>query len=133
MPTITNDHGRSHVFNLDIDQAGRGPYLVTQTGYAPGDLTLTEKVFILRRDGGWVDCLFFFMARDLGTLEIAVFDTMREVIGLFEQLSGEARVEPLPFTAEEMLAWEAGNPGVRPGLPGLRHFVEHYKQQHRNG
>ena len=54
MRTLTNDYRDAHVLNLGSSGEG-GPYLVTQTGVAPGDPLPKTRMFVLRPDGYWVD------------------------------------------------------------------------------
>lgn len=54
MSEITNHYRDFTVVDLTPSISREGPYLVTQVGVAPKDLSCREKMFVLRRDGCWV-------------------------------------------------------------------------------
>lgn len=84
----------------------RGPYMVTQTGSAPGDPTQRECTFALTRKGTWMHCfLFFMLPRDLRR-SVAVFEDMTAVTQLCDSLPSKPVVETVDSLQE--LLHEAG-------------------------
>lgn len=63
-----------------------GPYMITQEGYDPADLTMTPDEFVLGRSGQWLSLRHFFrMAVDDRRAEF-VFGTVAEVMQMMEDL-----------------------------------------------
>lgn len=103
MSTLQNDFARFTIVNLEPDSPSRGPFIVAQNGSAPGDPRVRNKIHLLARDGTWVDFAVLFtepaaMAADL------LFDTVAEMIGVIEKLTGPAVVRPIVLDAEQSLA-----------------------------
>ncbi len=87
----------------------RGPYMVVQTGSAPGDSEFRECTFALIRRGPWMHCfVFFILPRELRR-KVAVFETVPEVMRLAETLIGNPVVETI-----ESLPRLLGEAGFRP-------------------
>ena len=68
-----------------------GPYVVTQEGYDPDDVTLTPDEFILRRSGEWLSLSFFFQMPELDRPEF-VFRTAAEVMQVMNDLPPKVQI-----------------------------------------
>ncbi len=73
----------------------RGPYMVAQTGSAPGDPEQRECTFALTRRGTWLHHYILFMLPPELRDRIVVFETVPEVIDLAEGLVGTPEVETI--------------------------------------
>lgn len=96
--TITNHFADFHLLNVASTTRhpdDRGPYMVVQTGSAPGDPELRECTFALTRRGTWLHCFLFFMMPRAVRRQIAVFESVAEVMALTEGLTGTPTVETL--------------------------------------
>src|SRR5438270_12506314 len=99
MRTITNNYRDAQILNLGTG-AGRGPYLVTQTGVAPTDQQGKTRMFVLRPDGRWVDFNAYACQGKPEAMDELVFPTMAEVMKTFSKLSGRPQVMELPIDKE---------------------------------
>jgi len=73
----------------------RGPYMVAQTGSAPGDPAQRECTFALTKRGTWLHHYILFMLPQDVRDEIVVFETVAEVMDLAEGLVGTPEVETI--------------------------------------
>lgn len=70
----------------------RGPYLILQTGYEPGDVTMKATEYLLGRSGEWL-ALYWFLRMPLQDRRAEfVFGTVTEVMTVMEGLCGDVRV-----------------------------------------
>ncbi len=110
--TITNsfqDFRLLEISRTTKHPESRGPYMVAQTGSTPGDPEVRECTFALTRRGTWLHCyIFFLLPRDLRR-QIAVFETVPEVMELAGRLTGNPVVETI-----ESLPRLLGDAGFRP-------------------
>lgn len=123
MPAISNDDKKSLIWNLDTSGKSKGPYLVVQTGYVPGDQTMTEQQFVLRPDGFWADFNIYLSSPGLGLLNEVVFKSLADVLKLFSSLGPDPKIAPERCSAEALSRMIAANPQVRQGLLGLQKWV----------
>jgi hypothetical protein len=68
-----------------------GPYVVSQEGYDPDDVTLTPDEFILRRSGEWAPLSLFFQLPEPDRAEF-VFQTAAEVMQLMNNLPSKVQI-----------------------------------------
>ena len=129
MPSLSNDVDRAQLLNLDPTDEARGPWIIVQTGYDPKDDTLREGMFLLRRDGQWVDIAYYF-TNPPHVLDEAVYETTAEAGALLRDMSGRPHVATVEITEEALAAWIAGCAQPKPGLPGLRQWVVDYRGRH---
>lgn len=73
----------------------RGPYMVVQTGSAPGDPEFRECTFALTHKGTWMHCYVFFLLPRPLRRKIAVFESVPEVMNLAGGLTGDPVVETI--------------------------------------
>ena len=78
----------------------RGPYMVAQTGSAPGDPAQRECTFALTKRGTWLHHYILFMLPQDVRDEIVVFETVAEVMDLAEGLVGTPVVETIESLGE---------------------------------
>jgi hypothetical protein len=67
-----------------------GPYMVTQEGYDPEDLTMTANEFVLGRSGKWLSLAHFFRLAVPERREEFVFGTAAEVMQMMDELPTKA-------------------------------------------
>jgi hypothetical protein len=96
--TITNSYQDVRLISLkNWKSAGEiaardhgGPYVISQEGYAPKDLTCEPDEFLLSRSGEWLSLgLFFRLPPEVRRREF-MFGTVAEVIQLLEGLPSDA-------------------------------------------
>lgn len=110
MKTLSNQYQDMEVVDLDAAPERRGPYLVMQTGVAPHDPTVRERLFILRPDGQWAELNAYLSAGRPELLDEVVFTSMDELLAVVGDLSGEACVEELPVSKAGLQAWLVEHP-----------------------
>lgn len=123
MPAISNDEKKAQIWNLDTTGKGKGPFLVLQAGYVPGDQTLTELQFVLRPDGVWADFNIYLTSPKLKLLDQVVFKSLVDVLNLFSTMGTTPQIAPERISLETLSAWMVSNPQVQPGLPGLQKWI----------
>ncbi|MEK7953343.1 hypothetical protein [Luteolibacter soli] len=69
-----------------------GPYVILQTGYVPGDLTMKAADHLLGRSGEWLSFHWFIRMPAPERRAEFVFGTVSEVMTLLEDLSGPVLV-----------------------------------------
>src|SRR5256886_3930718 len=113
MRTITNNYRDAQILNLGTG-AGKGPYLVTQTGVAPTDQQGKTRMFVLRPDGRWVDFNAYTCQGKPEAMDEIVFSSTTEVMETFGKLMGQPQVLDLPVDEAGLKAWverqKDGNP-----------------------
>lgn len=128
MPALKNDFACFTIVNLDPDAPSRGPFIVAQNGSAPGDPKVESKIFLMAKDGSWVDWASLFGIHGAMADEL-LFDTVQEVVASIEALTSKVVVRHLDVSPQESLARlemiEAGG-GLR---VAIRHLLEHRKDQ----
>src|SRR4029453_19568068 len=128
MRTITNDYRDAQILNLGSG-GERGPYMVTQTGVAPGDPMPKTRMFVLRPDGCWVDFNAYACQGKPEAIDELVFPTVAKVMEAFGKLFGRPRVLDLPIDEEGLKAGferkEHGNP-----WKAARVWASQYKKRH---
>jgi hypothetical protein len=130
MRTISNDYREVELLDLCPVRTNRGPFLVLQQGYAPGDADLRESLFVLRRDGSWVDVNVYLSAGDPELMSEALFSSAQQVMELFADLPAEPRVAELPVSEAGLRAWLEQHPrGTL--LSAARTWVASYRERHR--
>jgi hypothetical protein len=130
MKKITNSYVDLEVINLDPGGKERGPFLVVQTGYVPGDLAQRERHFALRPDGKWVEMAYYQASNNPDALEEVLFDTTAAIMELLGSLPLEPDILDLPVSDEGLRAFLARIQGSN-GLEATRRWVLSYKERHR--
>jgi hypothetical protein len=69
-----------------------GPYVVTQEGYDPQDLTMTADEFVLGRSGKWLPLAHFFQMPVPDRRAEFVFGTAAEVMEIMNNLPSRAEI-----------------------------------------
>lgn len=110
MKTLTNQYQDMSVVDLDAAPHRRGPYLVMQTGVAPQDATVREKLFILRPDGSWAELNAYLSTSQPELLDEVVFTTMEELLAVIGRLAGEPCIAELPVSKAGLKDWLQNNP-----------------------
>ena len=105
MPTITNHYTNAHVLNLSDDGGKPGPVIAVQNGVAPGDMTVQQKMFLLCRDGSWVDVVALGSSADASLWDEALFDTSSQVLALLDKLGSTVEVKKIELTAAAIESW----------------------------
>lgn len=129
MPTINNHFANVEMLNLSDQPGQRGPLLVAQRGVAPGDMTVKDRMFLLRRDGKWVDIVQLGGSTKPDHWDMAMFDSPAQVMQLLDQIGSHgAEVVDLGTSPEELEAWLNRTAGLDP-MQRVRNLVDHYKKR----
>lgn len=105
MPRLSNDSNQVKLYKLDPASAASGPLIATQLGHAPGDITFRQSLFLLRRDGLWVDFVALGAAAKADLWQACLFDKPVEVLNLLNSARLEAEVLALEVDATALEAW----------------------------
>jgi len=132
MRTITNNYRDAQILNLGTG-AGRGPYLVTQTGVAPTDQQGKTRMFVLRPDSRWVDFNAYACKGKPEAMDELVFRTMSDVRDGFGKLGRRPRVLELPIDKEGLKKWLERHEGGNPFQAAHLWAVEYRKRRRGKG
>ena len=69
-----------------------GPYVIFQTGYVPGDLTMEAADYLLGRSGEWLALHWFLRLPTAERNDEFIFGTVTEAMAVLEELTGEVLV-----------------------------------------
>jgi hypothetical protein len=69
-----------------------GPYVIVQTGYVPGDLSMKAADYLLGRSGEWLALHWFLRLPTEERNDEFVFGTVTEAMTVLEKLTGEVLV-----------------------------------------
>lgn len=129
MPALANSYLACHLYNIDPEDRADGPFIITQEAFDPEDVQMVNTVFLLRRDGLWID----EMAQPLGSDEhkfLVFFDSPREAAEAMEKLEGEPVIERHSLTIADLRARVVALQGN--GYITLRlQLAERYRQWRR--
>lgn len=129
MRTITNDYRDAQILNLGSG-GERGPYLVTQTGFAPSDPMPKTRMFVLRPDGCWVDFNAYACQGKPEAMDEIVFSTTAQIMKTFGKLFGRPQIHDLPVDEAGLKAWiERQKSGD--SLQAARDWAVGYQERHR--
>jgi hypothetical protein len=131
MPQITNDYNRVQLFKLSSEPGASGPLIVMQHGYSRHDMTLQESIFLLRRDGTWVDFVPLGAASKPELWDACLFERAVEVVKLLETDKLDAEVYPLEVTPEALSSWLTRTAGFT-AQQRIDTLVNLYKQRLRS-
>ena len=105
MPTITNHYTNVQILNLGDDSGKPGPVIAAQNGVAPGDTTVQQKMFLLCRDGMWVDIVALGSSADAKLWDEAIFDNSSQVLALLDKLGSAPEVKQIELTSAAIESW----------------------------
>lgn len=92
MPALANDYRLCHLYNIDAYDREDGPFIIAQEACDPADELMVTTVFLLRRDGIWID----EMAQALIPEErkfLVFYDSSKEAALALERLVGPVVIE----------------------------------------
>ena len=97
---LSNDVSAARLISLTkLEMAARieprdthGPYVILQTGYVPGDLTMKAADYLLGKSGEWLALHWFLRIPASDRNDEFVFGTVTEAMTLLEELTGEVVV-----------------------------------------
>lgn len=103
---LTNAYQDVQMFDLGLNEGGKGPYLVRQSGYPPGSAEMKVDPYILQNDGVWI-ISYHFATLPAEEQEKRLFQSRREVIKLLEMIAARdvEYIDTLPegLSNEEVL------------------------------
>ena len=128
MRTITNNTQDARVLDLGAE-GERGPFLVTQTGVAPGDELCRDRFFVLRPDGKWADFNAYVAKGQPEAIDAVVFPTMSKVLETLNLLRGKPQVDEMPVDEAGLKAWLAKQKVQYP-VQAAEQWATQYKMRH---
>ena len=82
---LTNAYQDLQMFDLEMNENGKGPYLVRQIGYPPGSTDMKVDPYILQNDGVWI-ISYHFATLPPAEQSKRLFQSRRELIELLEKI-----------------------------------------------
>lgn len=131
MPTITNHFTSVQMLKLSDEPGKSGPLIVVQSGVAPGDMTVKDRMFLLCGDGSWVDVVELGAAGKPELWDQALFDSSAEVMILLDKLGSPVQVRRLDTTPESIQAWLTRTAGLD-AKQRIQNLLNVYKERLRN-
>lgn len=101
MRALTNTYSDCQLLNVDPQSAAHGPFIITQEGYDPDDLRFVMKLFLLRRDGQWIDEMAQEQLSEDECLEV-FFESPEEAARALEALQGKPVIMRSAISAKEL-------------------------------
>lgn len=105
MRSITNNYLDCEVIDLDPSPGTQGPFIVIQKGINPNENDLTELMYVLKRDGNWIDINYYLAQSDPALFEEVVFDSLEQIIRLFDELPPEPRIISAEIDRAKLKEW----------------------------
>jgi len=106
MATITNDYNRCELYNVGSAPNGRGPFFIRQLGTSPGNVSVSNDPYLLRKDGVWVLTLRVYTLSE-EEREQFMYASAAEVMQVLDGLDGPPVIEdqlPEGITRQEVLS-----------------------------
>lgn len=88
---LSNNYDDCEVLNLEPDDPRRGPFVVTQNAVDADDPQQRENMYLLRRDGAWIEYATHALTPEGERVPIA-FDGLVEIIRLMESLPSRPKI-----------------------------------------
>lgn len=128
MPQISNDYNRVQLLKLSSESGASGPLIALQRGYAPGDPTFEESLYLLRHDGKWIDFVALGAAGNPGLWDESLFDKPVQVLNLLNTHQMEAEVYAVEIAPEALAGWLARTAGFT-AQQRIDNLVSLYKER----
>lgn len=103
MASLSNDLSHFVIVNLEPENPGRGPFVVTQRGTDPSDPRLIDRGFALTKDGEWVEWAWT-LGHEGESLGMIIFETIQEAIRVIESLEGKPKIKHMPGDPSQIRA-----------------------------
>ena len=122
---LTNSYLDCKLVKLDPNEP-RSPVIVLQEGYAPGDPGCRHRLFLLQRDGMWIDEVARSTRPDSEAEDI-VFETSAEALEVLSSLAGKPLVREVPVTEADVQTYLARAKSSPSPEAALREFLARYR------
>lgn len=133
MPTITNHFTNVQVLKLTTEPGKSGPLIAVQYGNAPGDMTISQCMFLLCRDGKWVDVVALGAANRADLWDEALFDKPGQVLALLDKMGAATPdVKEIETTADGIASWLARTEGLD-AKQRIQNLVNLYQKRLESG
>lgn len=103
MSALANRYEACHLYNIDPQLGAEGPFIITQEAYDPEDELMIDTVFLLRRDGTWIDEMAMALISEEERFLI-FYDSSREAAEALEGLVGAPRIERHTLSVADLQA-----------------------------
>ncbi len=128
MPTISNHFTSVQLLNLNDEPGKTGPLIVVQLGVAPGDMTVSQRMFLLCGDGTWADVVALGASGKAELWDQALFDSPAQVLTLLDKMGAQPEVQNIETSAEGISTWLNRTAGLD-AKQRIRNLVDLYKQR----
>jgi hypothetical protein len=125
MHQLTNIYQDCKLITLEPGTPG-GPFVVTQLGFDPQDPRMTERLFLLQRDGTWIDQIAHPTLPPAERFHV-VFDTLPEVMATLGKLTGTPEILRLPVSEAQLREHVAALQAAGTGDALVRGFLASYR------
>lgn len=127
MRQLTNAYSDCKLVNLEPSTPA-GPYVVAQLGHDPEDPRLTDRLFILQRDGTWIDQIAHSTLPPEERFHI-IFDTLPQVMATLGQLGGKPAIVRREASGAELRQHLAALQAAGSAEALVRSFLADYRER----
>lgn len=85
---LTNAYQDLELYNLGFNENGKGPYLVRQVGYPPGDRAMNVDPYILLNNGVWL-LAYHFATFSPAEQDKHLFQSRRQLVELLDIIGSQ--------------------------------------------
>jgi len=126
---LSNNWNNVTIVKLDTSPGSNGPFFVAQNAIDSNDPTQTERNWLLRTDGFWIDLVtqFALPAKERGPVW---FFTIQEVMALLGSLPAHPAVFHKELSNQDKAAALAEVEGL--STESIRAKVQQWKEQHQS-
>jgi hypothetical protein len=129
MRYLTNDFKDCRLIKLDPSESG-SPFIVSQEGCAPDDMSCKTKMYYLQRDGQWIDEIARSTRPDSEAGDV-IFEKPAEAVDLLASLFGKPKVRHIPVSDADTDAYITKMKSVSSPEAAFRDFLARYRAAKR--
>lgn len=101
MQALVNNHLLCRLYNLDPQDAPSGPFIIGQEAFDPQDERMVMTLFLLRRDGTWIDEMAQVLLPDERRF-LVFYDSSTDAVQTLETLVGDPVIERHALSTAEL-------------------------------
>lgn len=88
---LSNDYSDCRVLNLNPADPQCGPFLATQYAIAPDDPSQEENLYLLQRDGVWIEYATHVLSPESERVPVE-FDALADIVKLFARMPPQPKI-----------------------------------------
>jgi hypothetical protein len=129
--SLSNNYIDCQILNLDATDPRHGPFVVTQDSVDSDDPQQRTNMYLLRRDGSWVEYTTYALMAESERVPVA-FDSMGDITRLMQDLPSKPNIVREEHTDQAALAQFLQQVKAEGGmLAHIKGNVARYKAQKR--